>query len=246
MPGGSLDPRTLSFPFGGGIRVGLTPSYAPPLGPPIHRFDDPRSDYRVRYFATSLRGALIEVFDQFRPDDPTEKHLLDVENLEGNDVLSEEPAGEIPDKWLVSQFLAIGSVAGDATFADVMDEDALAELNLRRAIRDVLLKYPETFGEHPRLDFGSIQGSGSAGRRLTQAVSRELYEAPEQFAGIRYISRHTENEQCWAVFDERVSIDFDQAQITRLDPMNPIHLDAVRSAAALLRLTLPPLWRNRS
>ncbi len=160
------------------------------------------------------------------------------------DLLSEELAGEIPDKWLASQFVAIGYVDGDAVFPDVMDENLLAEMNLRAPIRKVLVDNPLAFGGDPRLDFGSIQSSGTAARRLTQALSREIHEAPEDLTGIRYISRHTEDEECWAVFDDRTTVTFDPDRVSPLNALNADHTAAARSAAQLLRLTLPPSWRE--
>ncbi|HUE96028.1 MAG TPA: RES domain-containing protein [Longimicrobiaceae bacterium] len=129
---------------------------------------------------------------------------------------------------------------GDDRFLDVVDEDRLAELNLRPRVQAVLSAHPEVFGENARLDFGTIQGSGAAARKLTQAVSRELHDDPEAL-GIRYISRHTENEECWAVFEDRVALLFDP-QVPFLDASDEDHRAAVQSAASLLKLTLPPIW----
>jgi hypothetical protein len=172
----------------------------------VHRFDDPEGGYPVRYLATHLRGALIEVLDQFRTVTATEQRLRQVKGVEGLDILAEETAGRVPEKWLAQQRVGVGHVPapGDERFLDVMDEDLLAELNLRPRVRSVLSAHPEAFGERARVDFGTIQGSGPAARKLTQAISRELHQDPEVL-GIRYISRHTEDEECWAVFEDRVT-----------------------------------------
>jgi hypothetical protein len=181
--------------------------------------------------------------DQFRRVSEAEQLLAVVDGIEGLDMLSEELAGRVPEKWLALERVGHGFIPSPSAglFVDVVDEELLAELNLRPRIQKVLSAHPEAFGPHPRLDFGSIRASGDAARALTQAVSREVYDHWDQALGIRYESRHSETEECWAVFDDRATILFDP-DVPYLDALSDEHTRSVRSAAELLHLLLPPVW----
>jgi hypothetical protein len=125
-----------------------------------------------------------------------------------------------------------------------MDEDYLADTNLHPRVRDALARGgQEAFGSPPTLNFGNIQAAHPAARLLTQAVSRVVYEDPRSPAGIRYISRHTDNEECWAVFangDRTSAVHF--RPVDRLDATSTLHRRAVQDAARLLRVLLPDVW----
>ena len=220
----------------------MTPTILQPVDLPRHRFDDPDGIYGVRYFGSTLRGALVEVFDQFRTHPTTEHELTDVSEVEGGDVLSDERSGRVPEKWLASQFIAVGKVRDPVEFIDVMEEELLSKLNLRPRIRQILDSDITAFGAPPTLNFGSVQSSGVSARKLTQAVSREIHEDPDLLAGIRFSSRFCNDETCWAAFEGRADIIFDPSTVSRLDPLNAEHVQAVRSAAEVLRLDLPPNW----
>jgi hypothetical protein len=125
-----------------------------------------------------------------------------------------------------------------------VDEDLLASYNLRARVQDALIDGgTKIFGSPPTLNFGNIQSAGRFHRMLTQAVAREVYEDSRRPVGIRYISRHTENEEAWALFDsdERPApIRFGDDE--SIDATNSHHRRAVQEAAALLRLSLPSGW----
>ncbi|HUE96027.1 MAG TPA: RES domain-containing protein [Longimicrobiaceae bacterium] len=96
--------RAASFPATGAYRVSPSPWAVFPLTEPgtpvrpVHRFDDPEGGYPVRYLATALRGALIEVLDKFRTVTATEQRLRQVQGVDGLDILAEETAGRVPEK----------------------------------------------------------------------------------------------------------------------------------------------------
>lgn len=233
------------FPLQGALRVHRAPTQLRPRTAdrerPRDRFDDPIGQYRVRYLATTLRGALIEVCNHWRRSQPAEDLLSAVGHVVGIDVLEEQPAGLIPESWLAQQRVACGRI-DEGQFVDVMNEKLLADLDrtsksVRKALRPL--------GGKQTLDRGTIQLGGDMGRRITQAVSRQLYEHPRTPAGISYISRFTENEECWSVFDDRVRVVFD-IETPFITPLDSAHLEAVCAAATLLGLTLPPSWGTGS
>lgn len=184
----------------------------------------------------------MEVFDKWRVRSNKEKDLDRVSHLKGVDILTEDPAGRVTDLWLASRRIGVGVVAerDRGRFLDVMDEELLAELNHSPRIRKVLSEHPAAFGEGESLGFGNIQSSGQAARELTQAFSRAIYEMDDSVAGLRYVSRHTEVEECWAVFNDRCPVSF--PEVIPLAATEPEDRAAVRAAAELLRLTLPPIW----
>lgn len=239
-----IDLPSKVFPTHGAVRVHRAPTQLRPRTAdrerPRDRFDDPIGQYRVRYLATTLRGALIEVCNHWRRSQPTEDLLSAVGHVVGIDLLEEQPAGLIPESWLAQQRVAWARI--DGLFVDVMNERLLADLDrtsksVRKALRPL--------GGKQTLDRGTIQLGGDIGRGITQAVSRQLYEHPRTPAGISYISRFTENEECWAVFDDRVRVVFDAAT-PFMTPLDADHLEAVSAAATLLGLMLPPSWRTGS
>lgn len=190
------------------------------------------------YFGTTLRGCLLEVLDQFRPNLAIEQRLREVDHLfEKLDLLLEEPEGVVPGAWLTRRRVAHAYIRDDAEFVDVDDDATLAALDRCERIRDAVVEYDSSC----RLDHGTIRLAGSSGRRITQAVSAEVNATEPDVAGIRYTSRISRDEECWAVFDDRCSIEFDPDPV-RLSSTTSEHRQALASAADLLGLTLPPPW----
>lgn len=89
-------------------------------------------------------------------------------------------------------------------------------------------------------DCGLSRGASSR-RRIASALAKAVGDLDERIAGIRYMSRHTEREECWAVFDDRVDVLF-SPEVDALDATESAHREAVHDAAGLLRLELPPIW----
>jgi hypothetical protein len=184
---------------------------------------------------------MLEVMDHFRPNEAAEDTFAEID-IEGRDVLEEEPAGWVAESWLSGQRFALGLGLGQAQFVDVTDADVLAELNARPRVRAALLTHlaAESLGDNPRLDGGTIRLAGPLGRGITQAVSREIYEDAAHYAGIAYSTRFDDHEQCWALYDDRVIVQFDGEQ--PLDALNTDHIQALNSVAVTYRLVLPPNW----
>lgn len=157
----------VSFPAPGAWRLHQAPAQLrerEPGDPPRDRFDDPRGLYRLRYFATSQRGSMLEVLDHFRANDAAEAALAAVATV-GVDILEEEPAGAVPDRWLYEQRFALGTLPPEARFVDVTDTDVLAELDRRPPVRAALRTPLATasLGATARLDEAAIRLSGPLG-----------------------------------------------------------------------------------
>lgn len=176
------------------------PALSPPGAPPRNRFDDPDGQFRVRYLATTLRGALLEVLAGFRTSASLERRLADVSGVADETDL--EPPGTVPAVFLARLRVArIGPRDPSTWFVDVTAVETHTVLGTHPQIAGALaasaLGNPES---PPQLDAGTIALGGPVGRRLTQAVARTIYTETDA-GGIRYTSRVDAQEECWAVFD---------------------------------------------
>lgn len=81
------------------------------------------------------------------------------------------------------------------------------------------------------LDEDTVRLGGPLGRRVTQTVSRVVYDETEA-VGLHYSSRLDAEEPCWAVFD------WAPMTFSKTAPINPQD-PALKSAAPSLGLTLP-------
>lgn len=236
------------FPNAGALRVHRSPRELRPRDtvPPPDRFDDPDGDYRVRYLATTLIGCLLEVMDQFRSDPDADAGLQAITGIEGVDILEDEPAGLVPHQWLAKQLIARATIDGvpqPAIFVDVNNDDLLAALDAQPNVRQILEsdEVREALGDWARLDQGTIRLVGKVGRELSQRVSREIHDAPIEPTGVLYLTRLGTDEECWAVFDDRVELDWEDEG--NLDPEVREHLEAVQYVAHRYGLVLPGGWR---
>jgi hypothetical protein len=238
---------TIEFPGDGAFRVHRAPTQLRPrdTNTPRDRFDDPDQIYRVRYLATTLNGALLEVLDHFRLNVATEDQLGRIGLLPAPvvNILDEELGGSVPELWLSLQRIAHATIDhGQPIFIDVTNPELLAALNqlprIRAALRSDIVR--SAIGPSARVDEGTIRLVGPAGRAITQAVSREVYDAPIHAVGISYISRFSIDERCWAVFDDRIYTQFDPP--VPLENTDRLHLTAVNEVAEMYSLILPPNW----
>lgn len=243
--------QLVAFPQRGAFRVHREPTTLVRRSQPRHRYDDPENEYSVWYFGSTLRGALIEVLDHWRIHPDMERTLAAVGGVEDLDILGDtggDRAGVVPSRFLGDLRVAKGFLEPNPgkAFVSVMDEQLLADLTLEPRVRDALAAGGvEAFGDPPTVNFGTIQGASRAARRVSQAVSRAIFEDDRAPRGIRYISRHTENEECWAVFDhENRTPRLEVRGRDALLPTNVHHRRAVQEAAGLLRLELPDIWAD--
>jgi len=156
-----------------------------------NRYDDPQSSYRVLYAASNRLGAFVEVLARFRPDPHVLKELQDIAGDEDRFMLP----GQLDISWLVHRRLGEATVSGH--FADIGHSESLARLRTDLAPRMV------HFGVHD-LDASTIRLS--VPRRLTQEISRHIYEQTSRsgrraFDGISYLSRLGDEFRNWALFE---------------------------------------------
>jgi hypothetical protein len=183
-------------PQGSLYRVGRIPdawalapwTYAGPDNTFGNRYDDPQGEYRVLYAADQKRGALLETLARFRADLQLIAELADID--EDPDFPTAPPA-TVPEEWL--QTRCVGTATADSLrFVDISHSRSLAHLRQALAARLVHHGLDD-------LDAGDIRKRTP--RALTQEVSRYVFERPEAFAGIRYLSRLGDELTNWGIFE---------------------------------------------
>jgi hypothetical protein len=225
-----LDLATVSLPGACVWRVHRDPVALPQRQEPgevaPNRFDDPLGRYRVRYLASTRRGAFLEVLAQFRRSDDAIRRLDSVR------VVGEEPdpllrPGWAPPRYVAALRMVRASVGPQHVFVDVAAPPTQTLLDRHPMVRRALDTSGLGTPQHPvQLDEATIRLAGPAGRSVTHAVSRAVFEDTNA-GGIRYTSRLDVAEECWAVF-EATPPDFDSPTAVTLDDA-----DLVAAADAL-------------
>jgi hypothetical protein len=230
----------VSGPSAGGVfRLAIEPDRAPrPADTRVlqpGRFDDPERLYRVVYMAASLLGCLLEKLNGFREHEATMALLLNVA-----DVIDTRPVRSmVTEGWIAVHRLHGIECQRELMFIDVHDARTHAELNTWLDIQAALY---DTRGPDCFVDFGTIQLAGADGRRITQAISRGVYERLQSIDGLAYRSRLEPDIWCWAAYADRVDGALAMTEGEALVPDNPTHRAALNSAALRLNLRLPDRW----
>ncbi|WP_331722789.1 hypothetical protein OG848_47445 (plasmid) [Streptomyces canus] len=243
-------------PTSGMVRVGRAPEELPSRPchePPIHRFDDPIGEYLARYGGEDLEICLIEVLARFRSKPEVEDVLAEIVGVDdgyGRGVEhGEDSAGRPPHSKEETLREVLGElktarvhVRQDGVCLDVSDPLERFELGKHPRVREAIQAFDQLVGNptdrSSQLDGALIRLAGAAGRKITQAVSRAVYEMV-QYVGISYFSRWDDSKRCWAIWgDVEVIVD----DVQPLNPDNPEHRDAVQKAAKIHGLPLPSEW----
>lgn len=148
-----------------------------------NRFDDPNGQYRVLYASSQRLGCFLETLARFRPDLTL---VAELRQIEGDDDFF--PLGQVPRMWCEGRVLGSGGTLG--RYADICSAQWVAHLRRQLAV------------ECLRLGLGDLDASAlqrAEPRRLTQLVSREIYE--HDLNGIYYRSRHGHELDNWALFE---------------------------------------------
>ena len=177
-------------------RVGRVPdawalapwTYAGPDNTFGSRFDDPEGEYRVRYAAGQKRGAFLETLARFRADPQL---LAELAEIDDDPEYPTAPPSTVPSEWLHTRCVGIAR-ADSLVFVDISHSQSLAHLRHHLAHRLVHFGLDD-------LDAGDIRKRTP--RALTQEVSRYVFERPEAFAGIRYLSRLGDELANWGIFE---------------------------------------------
>ena len=179
------------------------------------RWDDPQGTYRVLYASTTAFGAYLEKLAQFRPD---LELLAELGNIRNNDRSAPRtaPAGTLPSGWRARHLLGKGLTDGvSRPLVAVGRARSLATL------RAALAPVAEQLGI-AEIDAGVIRLDVSPGfRRLTQAISRFIYElmsrgAP-RFAGIFYLSQHADDVANCAIFEHDIPFPVTHLERTEIE-----------------------------
>jgi hypothetical protein len=183
-------------PDGPLYRVGRAPdawalppwTYAGPDNTFGNRYDDPEGEYRVLYAAGQRRGAFLETLARFRAD---LQLIAELAEIEDDPEYPTAPAATVPAEWLETR--CVGTARADSLlFVDISHSQSLAHLRHHLAARLVHHGLDD-------LDAGDIRKRTP--RALTQEVSRYVFERPEAFAGIRYLSRLGDELTNWGIFE---------------------------------------------
>jgi len=190
---------------------------------------------------------MVELLARFRDNEAADNRLAQVQNVEPEDVAlaagdADSTKVEGIRDYLARQSVVRAHVVGDVPIVRVNDAAILAHLNTHPIIRLALdasgLGTPQGPAE---LDGGTIRLKGEAGRMITQAVSRAVYEGDARPGGLRYFSRLDDTQECWALFD-RVTVEFENQQ--QLTSEDPDHRAATTRAAETLTVELPREWTD--
>jgi hypothetical protein len=202
---------------------------------PHNRFDDPDGQFRVRYAASTRRGAFAEVLAGFRLHGPVEARLAAVtDTTAGEEQLA--PAGTVPARLLARLRIArMGARSVDTWFVDVATVETQTVLGATPAVAAALADSGLGTPDRPaQLDAGTIALAGPVGRRITQTVARTVF-TDTNAGGLRYTSRVDAFEECWAIFDT-VAV-----WVTESQPVDLEDPDLTAACTALgLSLPAPP------
>lgn len=196
-------------------------AHAGPDGTFGNRWDDPSGSYRVLYASSDRLGAFVEVLARFRPD----LHVIEeLARIEG-EVSDPVAPGELPALWLKNRRIGEAAVSGD--FADIGHSESLAVI--RRDLASRILHHGL-----PDLDASAIRLS--APRRLTQEISRYVYERTTKdgrraYCGISYRSRLGDEFRNWAIFEPATEAEafdlIDETASSRISAEDPDLLRAL-------------------
>lgn len=198
-----LGPATLHPPKGGLWRIGRGADPLVGRAPEPATMETSRSGNRfdlvsgaaaVLYFGTSLEVCFGETLARFRPS----AHLIAVIGHEWQKLGFME-VGAVPADWRFRRTAVRVIVPARANFVDVESP------RTHQYLRSTLALGLSSLG-HDDLDVAVIRGPD---RRVTRLVSGWAYQATlsdgdptRRYAGVRYLSRLSNDWECWAVFDD--------------------------------------------
>ncbi len=159
------------------------------------RWDDPAGVWRTLYVGENRLACFLEVHAPFRPDPFLVGELTAIdEDLEDAAEHPSAPAGAIPVAWAERRVLGQAHLTG--TY--IIPADAVSLATLREHFLGMALRF-----DLPDLDAAAIRIAEP--RALTQSIAAFVYEqvtdAGGPVAGVRFDSRHGDDQRLWAVFE---------------------------------------------
>jgi hypothetical protein len=158
------------------------------------RFDDSYGEYRVLYTSGTAEGAFRETLQRFRPSADLKRLLEHIKCEPGEDPLA--GIGVVPLSWLTDRVLAVIET-DQSTCVDLGESEAL----------DVLSDH------FPGITLGNLLGEATA---ITRRVSRNIFNRPEDYAGICMPSKFGKNIPNYAFFEKRQFSDVLRARLSLL------------------------------
>jgi len=171
-----------------------------------NRWDDSLGTYRVLYTSCSRLGAYLEVLAEYRPDLNV---LAEISEIDQNDAGAPPTSapGSLPPRWRAERILQQGISSGvRKPLVDVGGTTSLATLRRELAAEALRLGIRE-------VDAATIRERAT--RRFTQRVSSFIYEQPELYAGIFYLSRFGNDAAHCAIFERSDDSDFPVVHLDR-------------------------------
>lgn len=157
----------------------------------IHRFDDPKREYRTIYCADDKRTCLREVLADLRPNKTA---LSEYEKFFGSDGPELDAIGKVHMEWRQKHVLAQAEIEIQVgVLVDVESTD------VRRDLEGRLAAFLRKEGVQ-HLDIQQLRGKN---RHVTWQISRTLYD--DQQAGIKFRS-HLDTNACYALFEFRAKL----------------------------------------
>ncbi len=192
-----------------------------PLGG--NRFDSFSGSYGTLYFGTTLKVCFAETLALLRPN--LRLQSLAYEEWSAKNWMR---PGNVPADWRHRRIAIRVKIGNSLPFVDIDHPATLAELNTYRDLMAGLSRYGVN-----ELDLGTVT---SKDRRLTRYIAEYLHDMTDDYGrprwnGIRYLSRHGEGFDCWAVFDH---VSFEEIERVSIEQSHPDLLEV----AALYGLTI--------
>lgn len=224
---------TANLPIGGVWRIERTESNTKDFQRPDpandsnphggNRFDSFSGNYGTLYFGTNLETCFAETLAEFR----LELQLKVFADPDSKTMHWLRPAS-VPANWRILRVAVRARVDSDLAFVDINHPSTLAELNTHPKLMAGLSRYGVN-----ELDLGVVTAKD---RRLTRCIAEYLYSMNDTgghplWNGIRYVSRHGEGQECWAVFDHAPLKELERMSIERSTP-------ELLAVAALYGLTI--------
>lgn len=238
------------------IRVAKDPLYVPtpPLDPPGgHRFDDPLGLFVVRYLAADLYGSLLEAMAWLRRESTADKAVRSQPEDTNEPLvpvgvgahgvirvrLTRDPLADGLEDWLVTTHVGHFEVP-QAPYVDVNDAAVLSRYASNPSVKAAVAASGVDPSGNAVLDEALVRLAGARGRVITQALSRAIWEAEPETAGVMFKSRFDDRVRCLALYADRVAPS--PLAVERLGAGSPDHRLAAQLAAALHDIHLPSLW----
>ncbi|MFA5775409.1 MAG: RES family NAD+ phosphorylase [Ilumatobacteraceae bacterium] len=175
-----------------------------------NRFDSISGRFGTLYFGTTIEVCFAEILARLRST-----ALLNAIAKEEWRLNNWIESGNITADWRHRRIAIRAKIDNELPFVDIDHPVTLAELNSHHELMERLSRYGVN-----ELDLGIVTAKD---RRLTRCIAEYLYSMNDTHGqplwnGIRYMSRHGEGRECWAVFDHAPLRELERMSIERSHP----------------------------